>query len=509
MAVLTSLSHAAAAKADQEIRFKVTFDRGTDLGQNFGSLFEAKSNDGSLVIGAGFQNAYNTYYRADRHTVQFFIRPADLDRRLTVETLPRPNDLCGTYVYARDDVVRSVYGGVKAWDAERKVWRDEQEIGGTQETMRVGRGVLEFGNSEVRYDGRTILSKPERGSYHLFFYANGYLCFYYIDRGEGGYRPFQNEADGFSKLYACPWTHDEDAVDLGKAIVLNLPIVGETTFAWGQSGRQIITGSNVGGFYILEDGRWQKLLEPKLNVSFQFYSTMALADRIVLGQYPTGRLFEFHGKSLTELPDWPPLLSGVSGSAREAQTTVVYGGEMFAGVWPWGELWRYHPDAKRWTFQQRMFDHPELSAAIVHPYDVENKGYDVGNLWGQRVTSLVTSGANLFVSTSAKSPVAWEPERFPFLAPDKWKSYGAVHRLTMPGHLGANIAWTNGPTTLEFTLRDAEMTIIQDGRKIATTAVAEPLAGKLRPLPEFESISVGAGLYGKFGGKMIEGAVQR
>jgi hypothetical protein len=368
---------------------------------------------------------------------------------------------------------------------------------------------LEFGASEVRYDGRTILPKPERGSYHLFFYANGYLCFYHIDRGEGGYRPFQNEADGFSKLYACPWTHDEDAVDLGKAIVLTLPVVGETTFAWGQSGGKIFTGSNVGGFYVFEDGRWQNLLEPKLNVSFQFYSTMALADRIVLGQYPTGRLFDFHGQSLTELPDWPPLLSGVSSSAREAQTTVVYGGEMFVGVWPWGELWRYHPGADRWTFQQRMFKHPEPSDKIVHPYDVENKNYDVKNLWGQRVTSLVTSGADLFVSTSAKSPVAWEPEQFPFLAPDKWKSYGAVHRLTMPGHLGANVAWTDGPTTLEFTLRDAEMTISQDGRKIAATKVTSQLADQLRKLSDLKSVSWGDGLYGKFGGKTIEGTVHR
>ncbi len=64
--------------------------------------------------------------------------------------------------------------------------------------------------------------------------------------------------------------------------------------------------------------------------------------------------------------------------------SVVFGGEVLVGVWPWGELWRYAPDAKKWVFMQRMFNHPELSDAIVHPYDIENRGNAVTNLWGQQ-----------------------------------------------------------------------------------------------------------------------------
>ena len=127
-------------------------------------------------------------------------------------------------------------------------------------------------------------------------------------------------------------------------------------------------------------------------------------------------------------------LQGVSGSAREAQTTVIYGGDVFVGVWPWGELWRYSPDSKSWAFTRRMFDHPQLSDRVTHPYDADNRGNAVSNLWGQRVTSLVTIGRDLFISTSAKFPCEWNAEQFPFLAPDKWKSYGSVYRMTMPGH---------------------------------------------------------------------------
>jgi hypothetical protein len=499
----------ATASADDcgTTRIIARIDRGRDLGQNFGSLFEATSDDGSLVLGAGFQNLYNTRYRADRHTVEFFIRPTGGQRTFTTERLPRPNHLCGTYLYSRDGIVRSTYGGVKAWNAAAHIWQEAPSTGGTEETMRVGDGVLEFGESTVKYEGTTILGPPDKGTYQLFFYANGHLCFYHVNRGDGGYRPYENDAKGFSKLHACPWTPDEATVDLCKSAVLTLPVVGETTFAWGQLGGQIVTGSNIGGFYVFENGKWRMLLEPNLGVSYQLYSTMAFHDRLLMGQYPTGRLFEYDGEKITDLPGWPPKLEGVSGSAREAQTTAIYGGDLLVGVWPWGELWRYNPDSKTWVFMRRMFDHPDLSDQITHPYDVENKGYAVGNQWGQRVTSLVCCGPDLFISTSAKSPCQWDPKQFPFLAPDKWKSYGAVYRMTMPGHLSATTNWTEGPTTIEFTIRGSDIAITQDGQELAAATLSDPLAGRTRALTQLKNVQWGNGIYGRFNGTAINGTV--
>jgi len=500
---------AASSLADdaRTTTITVTIDRGRDVGQNFGSLFEATSDDGSLVFGAGFQNLYNTRYRGDRHAIEFYVRPVRGERTLEATLLPRPNGLCGTYLYARDGVVRSTYGGVRAWLPDARKWRDEKAIGGTEETMRVGDGLLEFGDSTVKYNGRTILSPPEKGSYRLFFYANGHLCFYHVNRGAGEYRPYQSDEDGFSKLHACPWTTDDATVDLSRAVVMTLPVVGETTFAWGQLGKQVVTGSNIGGFYVFENGSWRMLLAPKLGVSYQLYSTMAFHDRLLMGQYPTGRLFEYDGTKITDLAGWPPKLDGVSGSAREAQTTVIYGGDVFVGVWPWGELWRYNPDSKTWTFARRMFEHPQLSDKITHPYDEENRGHAVSNLWGQRVTSLVTSGPDLFVSTSAKFPCEWDATQYPFLAPDKWKSYGSVYRLTMPGHLGATTKWTDGRTALEFTIRGADITIAQDGKELAGAMLTGPLGEQLRAISAVTNVKWGDGIYGKFGGTLTRGVI--
>ena len=246
----------------ESMRISVTIDRGRDLGQSFGSLFEATSDDGSIVFGAGFQNAYNTRYRADRHAIQFFVRPASGKRELTAEELPRPNDLCGAYLYGRDGAVYSTYGGLKTWNPQSRTWREATGAGGTHEIMRVGNRNLTFGSSTVTFNGRTIIEPPDRGSYQLFFYANGHLCFYHVNRGDRPYRLYENDEDGFSRLYACPWTPEQTSVDLSASVTLRLPVVGETTFAWGQLGSQIVTGSNIGGFYVFENGAWRMLLEP-------------------------------------------------------------------------------------------------------------------------------------------------------------------------------------------------------------------------------------------------------
>lgn len=486
----------------------VITDRGPDLGDSFGSLFEVETKDGSLVIGAGFQNAYNTRYRADRHSVQFFVRPTDSKRIVTSESLPRPNNLCGTYLYGRDEIVYSTYGGLRSWTPATDRWNEQTAIGGTDETMRLGDGVLSFGDSSVKYNDRVILDPPSAGSYQLFFYARGHLCFYHIDRHDGGYRPYASDDDGFSKLVACPWTPKEATVDLSKAVEMTLPIVGETTFAWGQIGKQIVTGSNIGGFYVFTESRWRMLLEPKLDVSYQLYSTMSFHDRLLMGQYPTGRLFQYDGMQIQDIAGWPPQLDGVSAAAREAQTTAIYGGELFVGVWPWGELWQYNSGSKQWSFARRMFDHPELSDQVTHPYDVENQGNEVGNRWGQRITSLVTAGPNLLVSTSAKAPCDWDADRYPFLGPDKWKSYGSVYQLMMPGHLGAATVWTDGRTTFEFTITRDAMQVHQDGKLLSSASLSSTMKQQLDSLNSLKEIRWGTGIYGAFGGKRISGSMK-
>jgi hypothetical protein len=477
------------------IRFRVRVDRGQDLGQCFGSLFEATSDDGRMTVGAGFPNAYNTRLRADRHSLQFYVRDNQIAPDYQVGSLPRPNELCGTYLHSRDDQLQSTYGGLRQWNTTSGRWDAIPEIGGTSETMRLATGVLQFDDSRVQFEDQLILDAPERGTFQLFFYANGHLCFYHVDRGDQGYRPYTSDDDGFSRLVACPWTPAEEQVDLSKAITLNLPVVGETTFAWGVWGNQIVTGSNIGGFYVFSRGKWTTLLQPDIQTSFQLYSSVAFHDRLLMGQYPTGRLFAYDGVELKEMVDWPPTPEGFSSQAREAQTTAIYGGRLIVGVWPWGELWSMNPSRQEWIFARRMFDHPVPTPDLVHPYDRENQLNPVTNLWGQRITSLIPLRDELWVSTSAKAPVAWDPESNPFLAPDRWQSYGQVYRLQVAGNLSVPTDWTEGSTTFELTLTPNGMSIDQDGVRIGWQPLADPESANWSR-QVFSKIEWGKGIYG-------------
>ena len=71
--LLLEVGPSAAMEPDgvRVTKITVTINRGRDVGQNFGSLFEAKSKDGSLVIGAGFPNTSGSgQYGARRNTVK-------------------------------------------------------------------------------------------------------------------------------------------------------------------------------------------------------------------------------------------------------------------------------------------------------------------------------------------------------------------------------------------------------------------------------------------------------
>lgn len=124
------------------------------------------------------------------------------------------------------------------------------------------------------------------------------------------------------------------------------------------------------------------------------------------------------------------------------------------------------------------------------------------------MTGLVTSGSDLFISTSAKWPCEWDAEKFLFLASDKWKSYGAVYRMTTPGHVSATTNWTEGPTTFEFTIRGTEVAIAQDGTQLVIAVLTGPLAEGVSARSELKLEKWGDGIYGRFRGAAIDGTIQ-
>jgi hypothetical protein len=499
---------AAADRAVKEgkMKFTVRVDRGKDLGQNFGSLLEVQTTDKSLVVGAGFMGVYNTRFRTDRHVVHLFVRPTDGVRQAKIERLPRPGGVAGTYMFDLDGVLHSNSPAMRTWSASEKKWLAPDDA---DEGMRVGDGILRFRRGTVEFNGKPILTKPAEGGYERFYYANGWLCFYHKHwAGKSGYRPYESDEKGYSKLYACPWRPGDGPADVTKAVVLTLPVVGETTFAFGQLGKQVLTGSNIGGFYVFDGQAWKMRLAPNLKRSYQIYSILNFYDRVLMGQYPAGELFEYDGREVKRLKGWPPVIPGVSTSSREAQTTAIYGGDVFQGVWPWGEVWRYSRDTGQWTSMGRMFTHPEVTNKTTHPYQNECREHKlVINQWGQRVTSFVPMGSSLMVSTSAKWPCKWAP-KLGFPGKGKWLEYGSVIRLNMPGNLCVPVKWTNGPTELTFTIGGGRMRIAQDGKELASAKLTGPLSAKVDASPGLGKTGWGQGVFGAFVGVDLEGSAE-
>jgi len=481
-------------------RWRVTVDLGPDLGQNFGSLFEVRDKANELVAGAGFMEVYNTHFRGDRHTVQFFVRPKVGGDEFKIERLPHPDMDCGIYLF---DLNQELYAWtnarsnlVKRWDAMARTWILERArldgINSGDGAMKLGKGLLVFRGNQARFDDRIILEPPARGRYYNFYYAHGRLFFYHTVRDQ----------PEFSHIYACPWDPaGGKSVDLSQAIVQQAKYVGATPFSWGQLQGEVITVTNQGGVHAFARGRWRTLQEADNTVSYQIYSMLNFYDRMLLAQYPTGHLFDYRGgNEIKHIDGWPPRLPGVSKNAREAQTTAIYRGEMFTGVWPWAELWRYTSDADKWTSMGRAFTHPELTDEQTHPYEQHTKRFDiVWNHWGQRITGMIPIGEALFLSTSSKGTYEWH-DKYDFLTDKQRREYGAVLKLTMPGNLAASIAWTGRPLVLEFVVEQNRMVIRQDGRQIGSTWLT---GGGGRDFSKTTS-SWAKGIFGPLSGRIIK-----
>ncbi|MCS6860265.1 MAG: hypothetical protein NZT92_08095 [Abditibacteriales bacterium] len=478
-----------------KLSLRITF--GEDIGQNFGTLFEAKDADGEPVLGAGFLGAYNTHERSDRYVVHFFAR-TDADAPL-IESLPRPTTDCGVYLADLDGrlLARSIYGGKdmvrRFWDPQAKAWR--QDDSNATARMRLAGRLLEFRTNEVRYDGKPLLQWSGPGRIEPFYYANGWLVMR---------QHFPEDERRNGRLIAVRWMpQDKGAIDPTKGRILELPTPRAFPYACGSLGNELLITTNIGQVHRLNADGWQTLRETD-GKSYQVYAALNTQDRLWLGQYPTGNLFDYFDGKLMPLNDQPPPMPGVSTSARELQTLTIYRGDIYAGVWPWGEVWRYRPGSRRWEFVKRFFTHPEPTDATVHPYEKETAALDpVANLWGQRIASMVPLGDSLYISTSAKGTPAYDP-KFKFLADDKWKEYGMVYRYRLPGHLSVPMEWKDRTTQLEFIIEKGWMRVRQDGKELGRAS----LNGAALPTLTKDRLTWGSGLYGQFAGKMMSKRVE-
>ena len=492
-------------------------DFGPDVGQGFGTLFEATDSAGRPVCGAGFADVYNSLYRSDRFTLQFYVRhprdPAgyattalprsttdrgvyafDFDGRLHAKSVSGPVHPHGWFAVERDPREEDPCRTIRVWNPMRSEWEDDADLEASR--MRVGDGkmrvagrLLRFQDSCAEWGGQVILEPPPQGFYHHFYFAIGHLVFFH-------------KAGKSIRLLACPWEPGSGrTVEVAGAPTLELENDREFPFAMGQWNDEVIVSTNLGWSYGFDGTRWRVLRKQGSegrDKSYQLYSTLPYEDRLLLAHYPSGHLWEHDGASGREVQGWPPRPDGAAAEAREAQTTMIYAGDLWVGVWPWGELWRYDRAEHVWEQAGRLFDEPALTDEVNHPYEENSSDPAVGNHWGQRITSLVPVGDSLMAATSAK--FTWPEETRPDFIPDAaWEQYGRIARITVPGCLAVPAAWKEGDTRLRFRVNGGTMNIEQDGVELGSTAIGEQAEAVLDDV----TVHCGEGVFGRFGGGSV------
>lgn len=457
-----------------------------DLGENWGTLFEITDRFGQPIAGAGYLGAYNTYSRSDRSLLHLFVRTHDASSGWQIERLPRvessatgfyPFQLAGElYVSPRNGSDSQI----RRWDASRNSWQVDNST--TAADDLIAGAMLQTSADQVKWNGRVILTAESPSRFGEHYFANGKLVVR-VHRADG------SEPANLFRVYA--WKPgDMNGAQLQSDLTLILPQPREFVYAFGQWHDHILAVTNMGGIYRLRSAGWDTLRSPVPSVSFQIYSALNYRDKLLLGHYPTGELYEYTGDQLVLKKGWPPAMPGVSRNAREAQTLAIYNGDLYVGVWPWGEIWRY--DGRTWYFVERVFAHPSVTDAITHPYEMETKAADsVLNLWGQRVTGLVPYRGSLIITTSSKGGNAWEP-KFAFLNFEQRRDYGAIYRARLPGQLSAYVPLAVTRKRFELTGEGNLLTVRVDGAEMGQIPIANEQLNNLAD----GALVWGVGVYG-------------
>lgn len=287
----------------------------------------------------------------------------------------------------------------------------------------------------------------------IYFEDRGNYIQYQSD-GKGGYRQVRlpkNDKyissglefkfdDGTGVLSACKLS------DVSKCSGINVKL-GTFPYVYASKNNSVIAITNYGDALLFRDGAWCRmsmrddvyscasrdelpLVEPR---AIQFYSSVLYQGRVLVGEWPTGRLYDFDGSTLKPSDMTPPKFSKLSGMRMgyEAQSMAEYCGDLFVGYWPKGEVWRYDHASREWMFFDRFFSGEKDEQFI--PYK-DRKDDGLGDAFlGQRVTALVPFEGSLYVSTSNLR--SWKStDKVPeSVGAKKIKEYGAIYKITRHG----------------------------------------------------------------------------
>ncbi len=253
----------------------------------------------------------------------------------------------------------------------------------------------------------------------------------------------------------------------------------------------VIFWTNFGNVYLYTREKGLSLVVNRFSIGMSFsnqaYSCLRWFDKLLIGQYPAGNLFVLDNKNKAIWPFFPrvPHQKQCLETEREVQSLGMYAGDIYAGVWPWGEVWTFDQNSG-WSLAIRPFT-SSLSKEFA-PYCSMLKTDE----FGQRISSFVPIGEDLFLSTSSKTGV-FGKKLYKMIPQNAIRQYGCVWRIRKSFNLATQTNMRDF-SRFDFVIKNGRVEIWQDNKLLADAKV--PYMSLNAFMRSFYQIDIGKGIYG-------------
>lgn len=463
--------------------FTVSLNLNKDIGQNLGTIFSINKNSKNFA-GAGFIESFSTSMKQNNRLLNFYIKEDDT---ITTQKVNRGNH---TNPYSRlfstgkklltfdQPIEYDTISNIEVYDKASQSFTATNDK--FNKLMYVNNKELVFFTNKITYNSKTIYTSENSNS---FYYKNGN---FYI------YTKTTNPT-----LSVCPWDFSQTAIDVDTCKVLTIPYPNTFPITFGELNGEIIISLD-NGILLSYKNDQLKTINPKSENKGQFATTLNYHDRLLLGHFPDSEVYSYDGNRLSlEQYNLRPL----NANGRELQTLTIYRGDIYAGVWPWGQLFKNNNlNIDDWKLVKRVFSEPPIYDPSMAPYqniiqqNFKDKNIET-NAWGQKIIDLTPFNNSLFISTGNNSNNITDKNILDFVK--NKEEYGAIWELKANSQVSCPFEYKE-KTTLKFTHTEKLISIYQDDNLICEL----PLVNDYENIFDTSQIINEYGVYGKFNGQI-------
>jgi hypothetical protein len=486
------LAHPATGQTQENIRYSAGFEI-KETQQRFptGTLLQAKDRDGAVRFSVGVERSYNTAQESDPAllTVSF----SDGNPYPNETAILGPTGLShgslyqlNNEIYVQNSFDQSFHrlkAGDAGWQSVTTEDIKNEFCKGNAEFCEALKGcgrTISFNNTYLRSRscastaGRVIWSAATSRTFKGIasldlvpaFLSEASLVLSYTALAEKGagvlfckIRPNRRveEADCTSHSY-------DDKLDFPYAIIENGSLI--TTFS--SYGAVVRFDSQTKKIGVIRKAN--TLYENFETTSYQIYSALGFENGFILGGYPISLVAYLTGQSIVS-----DKINSIPAAFNygEIQTLALFDNRIYAGVWPWGQLWVLRPETLRWELEKRLFSHPSMQG--LNEFDTLNEPYvdKIGsNQLGQRITGMTKAGSSLYILTSAKDGYVTDTMRRAELSAEQMQEYGTLHKVQKTGQLTFEVeGGLRAGDNFSFEVTDSILRVIRNDTQITTVPV--------------------------------------